>query len=138
MKKEKKCLFDSSMSMDEVQKRLEIPGAEVCQAGGRKCLVKYGGGHFVVSREKDGYRASVDIPGYLFWVLLVLCFIVIFYLRGGFDILQSSSESIVSLVGVCLGGALIPSFVLYWIIAEVYSASKKHILMDFCNKVSSV
>ena len=136
MKKENDRLFEGTTPMDVVQKRLEIPGAEVKPVDDRKFLVKYCGQNYVVAKGKEGYRASVDIPGYLFWVLLLLMFLVIFFVRGGSSI-GSTGDSLVSFISFSLGAALVPAFVLYWIIAEIISASKKKGLKEYCDKVLS-
>ena len=136
MKTKDSCLFDGNMPMNDVQKRLAVPAAEVKRKSEKKCLVRYNGDTFVVSKEKEGYQASVHIPGYLFWVIWLVLFVLFFFVRGGLASGSASADSTVATVSSSVGISLVPAFILYWIFAEVYSASKKKNLARFCNEVT--
>ena len=136
MGKNNNCLFGSHLPIQEVQKNLGIPGAEVKIKKDKKILVNYNGEHFVVSKEKEGYRASVDIPGYLFWVIWALVALLLFFVLGGGGS-SASADSVVPFITKCIGGSLPLAFLLYWICAEIYSSIKKKTLMEYCHRVSA-
>lgn len=140
MGNKKKSLFDSGMPVEAVQKRLEIPGAQVTRVSDKKLRVTYDRDHFIVDKEKEGYRASVDVPGYLFWVLLLffapLWFCVNAFVKTKTGGGLASADGIVTLASQSLGGALVLAFFFYWITAEIYTAVKKKKLARYCQLVS--
>ena len=136
MGKKQKCLFDGNMPIEVVHQKLEIPGAEVRRISDKRIRVTYDRNHFVVDKEKDGYRASVDVPGYLFWALWLL-FTLLWFLMSvmnGKGI--ASAESIVPLFFSSLASALIFAFIFYWITAEIYNSVKKKKLAEYCRAVT--
>lgn len=136
MGKKQKCLFDGNMPIEVVHQKLEIPGAEVRRISDKRIRVTYDRNHFVVDKEKDGYRASVDVPGHLFWVLWLLftSFLILMQILDGKGI--ASADSIVPLFFRSLASALIFAFIFYWIIAEIYTAVKKKKLAEYCRAVT--
>lgn len=127
-------LFDASMPMDEVRKRLEKVCTEVTPKGKKNFLVKHDKKYFVVSKEKEGYKASVNIPLYVFfilWLLLsLLYFFIKYYNNGGM-----TPDYISSAIGGAIGGGLIPAVLLYWIFAEINIRCRKDDLNRFCKEV---
>lgn len=136
MGKKQKCLFDGNMPIEVVHQKLEIPGAEVRCISDKRIRVTYGRNHFVVDKEKEGYRASVDVPGHLFWVLWLLftSFLILMQILDGKGI--ASADSIVPLFFRSLANALIFAFIFYWITAEIYTAVKKKKLAEYCRAVT--
>ena len=131
-----KVLFDGNLPIEVVHKKLEIPGAEVRRVSDKRIRVTYDRNHFVIDKEKDGYRANIDVPGYLFWVLWLLFSLLWFLLQimNGKGI--SSADSFVSLFFTSLGSALVFAFIFYWISAEIYTSVKKKKLAEYCRSVS--
>ena len=75
-------------------------------------------------------------PGYLFWVLWLVLSVLFIFVRGGLAADGASADGTVAFISSCIGVALVPAFILYWIFAEVYSAMKKKELSRFCNEVT--
>ncbi len=118
----RKC-FDNQKPVEEIQQCLENICSEIKPEhkwfSNDLCfIVTYEQTKLKVSKEKDGYFAGVEIPGYMFIVILLL---------------SSALVSVVLNKIAVLG--LVPGMLLYWIYAEFYNRSKKTVLDRFCEKV---
>lgn len=136
MGKKQRYLFDGNMPIEVVHQKLEIPGAEARLINDKRIRVIYDRNYFVVDKENDGYRASVDVPGHLFWVLWLLFTSVLVLMQIMNEKGIVSADRILPLFFSSLASALIFAFIFYWITAEIYTSLKKKKLAEYCRAVT--
>ncbi len=126
-------LFDASMPMDEVRKKLEKVCTEVRPKGKKTFRVKYNKKYFVVSKEEEGYKATVNIPVLTFFSIWLVASFLMFFLtiKTG----NVTTDNLGYVIGRSIGICLIPAFILYWIFAEICIRRRKDDLDRFCKEV---
>ena len=101
------------MPIEVVHQKLGIPGAEARLISDKRIRVIYDRNYFVVDKENDGYRASVDVPGHLFWVLWLLFTSVLVLMQIMNEKGIVSADRILPLFFSSLASALIFAFIFY-------------------------
>ena len=130
-------LFDIQSSMDDVVKKcFEKKCYDLKQSGKKSIELKFEGNTFVIQKKKDGYYASNSFPGYIFFIIWGLVSLIVFFVKFK-GVFGYPADVISSSIGAAIGLALIPSYILYLIIALIYDSKKKKALEMFCKKIKS-
>jgi hypothetical protein len=131
-KNDSRKLFDAQMSMEDVKKDLEKKCSTVKQKGRKSFEATFDERIFVVEKRKDGYFAGNSFPGYTFFIIWAIVSVVFLFMKG---FSAGEMDYIIAIIGASFGSALVPSVILYWVIALIHDSRKRKDLDNFCQEM---
>ena len=122
----------ASIALEELCSKLRNAYDEVKPKGKNSLSLDYSRTKIIISKKKKGYDVSPSVPSYIYWVILAILVIVQIIIKNPFT---GNPHYTVSQIGGFVGFAIVPAFFLYWVIAEVFVASKKKVIQAFCDSL---
>ncbi|MBO4653952.1 MAG: YfhO family protein [Bacteroidales bacterium] len=114
-------LFDSSMSMDDVQKNLEKICTKVKRKGQKTLTAKFQRDTFLIVKEKDGYYARNKFPIVLYIIVYSIVSILLAIIAEGNFII-----------------GFIPTFILMLIVWDIHNSIKQKPLEHFYEEAKNI
>ena len=122
----------ASITIEELCEKLSKTYDSVKRKGKNSLSVVYSRTKIIISKKKKGYDVSPDVPPYLYPIILAIVIIVQIIIKNPFT---GNPDYAVAQMGGYVGVGLVYAFFLYWIIAEVFGASKKKTIQAFCDSL---
>lgn len=126
--------ISANISLEKLRCELGKTYEDVKQKSEKSLVLNYNGTKVIISKKKKGYYVSPNIPGYAFWIFF-FCYIIIFLLSSKVNFSAINWDNGPAFVGRLVGSGLCVGGILYWIFAEIYVASKKRKIREFCNSL---
>ena len=127
-----------NVSIEDLCEELRKSYDDVKIKGKNHIALNYSGTKINILKKKKGYHVSPDVPGYMFW----LCFfavVILFFCFNKVDFAAVNSDNWPSLiVAPAVSGLVFGGLLYLFVVSEVYAASKKKVVKEFCDSLKQL
>ena len=124
--------ISASLSINELRNLLEKTYGDVKSDGKESLTLNYSGTKVVISKKKKGYDVSANVPFLFFWLIAVIIFIVQIVLKNP---IGETTDYLIGQITGYIVISLVFAVIIYWVLAEIYVATKKRTIRDFCDSL---